>query len=206
MSKSFRLVSLLLAVLMVSVMVSGCRRPKLNLNLRDPLTGADGIPVGGGGMEFNALPPGASMGGLGAGAGGGDGWVPEGASMNTGDAASMAAKRVEGVVVYFGYDSAAVGPSEMPKIETIANHMKAHPDYAVTIEGHCDERGSDEYNRALGQQRAIVVRDLLCSLAIDGSRIETVSYGEERPVVPNATSEGEWQQNRRAEFLLGPMK
>jgi len=110
------------------------------------------------------------------------------------------------VVVYFGYDSAAVGPSEMPKIETIANHMKAHPDYAVTIEGHCDERGSDEYNRALGQQRAIVVRDLLCSLAIDGSRIETVSYGEERPVVPNATSEGEWQQNRRAEFLLGPMK
>jgi len=210
MSKNFRLVSRLLPLLVALALVGGCRRSKLNLNLRDTPGGAGGIPVGG--MEFNAFPPGGGpgfdggIGGAGGPGGGVGGWQATTDSMNVGDAASMAARRWEGVVVYFAYDSAAVGPSEMPKIETMANHLKQYTQYALTIEGHCDERGSDEYNRALGQQRAIVVRDLLISLGVGADRIETVSYGEDRPVVPNATNEGDHQKNRRAEFLLGPRR
>ncbi|MDX9979284.1 MAG: OmpA family protein [Lentisphaeria bacterium] len=216
MSKYCRLVSRLLPLLLAVALVGGCRRSKLNLNLRDTPGGAGGIPVGG--AEFDAFPPGGGAGGFGGGLGGADGlggaggaggaggWQSTAGSMNVGDAASMAARRWEGVVVYFAYDSAAVGPSEMPKIETMASHLKQYPDYALTIEGHCDERGSDEYNRALGQQRAIVVRDLLISLGVGADRIEEVSYGEDRPVVPNATGESDHQQNRRAEFLLGPLK
>lgn len=211
MSKYCRLVSRLLPLLLVVALVGGCRRSKLNLNLRDTPGGAGGIPVGG--VGFDAFPPGGGAGfdgGLGSGlggaggAGGPGGWQATSDSMNVGDAASMAARRWEGVVVYFAYDSAAVGPSEMPKIETMASHLKQYTQYALTIEGHCDERGSDEYNRALGQQRAIVVRDLLISLGVEANRIEEVSYGEDRPVVPNASSESDHQQNRRAEFLLGP--
>lgn len=199
MSKTFRLISLLLVMSAILVLDTGCRR-KLDLRFRESPTSGGSIPVDDG-VQFGALPGGGGL-GAGAGVGGaGDGWVSPETSMNTGDAASMAAKRWD-VVVYFAFDSAAIGPSEMPKVEALAEHLKAHPQYGVIVEGHCDDRGSDEYNRALGQQRAIVVRDLLCSMGVEPGRIETVSYGEERPAVPNATTESEWQKNRRAEFLF----
>lgn len=201
MSKHYRLVSRFLPLLLALALVSGCRRSKLNLNLRDsPGGGNGGIPVSG--AQFTPFPPGDGVDAFGPG-GVGD-WQATTDTMNLADAAALATRRWEGVVVYFAYDSAAVGPSEMPKVETLARHLKEYPQYALTIEGHCDERGSDEYNRALGQQRAIVVRDLLISLGVEAGRIDTVSYGEDRPVVPNATNEADHQQNRRAEFLLGP--
>jgi len=110
------------------------------------------------------------------------------------------------VKVYFAYDSAAIGPAERPKLETLAQHLQAHANYCAVIEGHCDERGSDEYNRALGETRALVVRDYLSTLGIDAARLETISYGEERPVVSHAKSESQHQQNRRAEFIIGIRK
>ncbi len=112
-------------------------------------------------------------------------------------------KRWADVVVYFAYDSSAIGPAERPKLETLAQHLKQYPNYAVVVEGHCDERGSDEYNRALGESRALSVRDYLTSLGIESSRIETVSYGEERLVVSGGATEAEHQKNRRAEFVIG---
>ncbi len=200
MSNPFRLLSLVLVMSAILVLDTGCRR-KLDLRFRgeSPTSGGN-IPVDG--VEFGTLPPGAELGtGVGGVGGAGTGWESTDTSMNTGDAASMSAKRWD-VVVYFAFDSAAIGPSEMPKVEALAEHLKTHAQYGVVVEGHCDDRGSDEYNRALGQQRAIVVRDLLCSMGVEPGRIETVSYGEERPAVPNATSEAEWQKNRRAEFLF----
>jgi len=112
-------------------------------------------------------------------------------------------ERWAAVVLYFAYDSAVIGEAERPKLETLAEHLSQHPNYSVVIEGHCDERGSDEYNRALGEARALVVRDYLESLGIDRARMETISYGEERPVVPNADSEAGHRKNRRAEFIIG---
>jgi peptidoglycan-associated lipoprotein len=152
-----------------------------------------------GGDVFPGDIPGADI-------GGGTGWQDSSQPLDTGVGVGQEPVRWTGAVVYFGYDSAAVGPSEMPKIEQVASHMLSHPNYRVIIEGHCDERGSDEYNRALGQQRAFVVRDLLLSKGIEEGRIETVSYGEEKPVVPNATDEAGHQKNRRAEFLFALMK
>ncbi|MBT4821473.1 MAG: OmpA family protein, partial [Lentisphaerae bacterium] len=107
------------------------------------------------------------------------------------------------VVVFFAYDSAAIGPAERPKLDGLGKHLLEHPTYSVVVEGHCDERGSDEYNRALGECRALVVRDYLISLGIEGTRLETISYGEERPRKVGAEGEGGHQENRRAEFVIG---
>jgi peptidoglycan-associated lipoprotein len=107
------------------------------------------------------------------------------------------------VVVYFAFDSAALGQAELPKLEALAGNLSQHPEYAVVVEGHCDDRGSDEYNRALGENRALVVRDHLISLGIGADRIETVSYGEEKPAVAGATDESQHARNRRAQFVIG---
>lgn len=110
------------------------------------------------------------------------------------------------VKVYFAYDSAALGPSERPKLETLSQHLMEHPQYSVVVEGHCDERGSDEYNRALGECRALVVRDYLITLGVAAARVETISYGEERPDIPDAVGEQQHRENRRAEFVIGIKK
>ncbi|MFW5996648.1 MAG: OmpA family protein [Lentisphaeria bacterium] len=105
-------------------------------------------------------------------------------------------------VVYFAFDRSHVGSSQRPKVETVADFLEDNQQYSVLIEGHCDERGSDEYNRALGERRALSVKDYLISLGIADDRIETVSYGEEKPAVQNADTAEEHAKNRRAEFVF----
>jgi peptidoglycan-associated lipoprotein len=102
--------------------------------------------------------------------------------------------------IHFDYDSARIPPSETPKLETVAVHLKSNPEKLV-IEGHCDERGTEEYNRALGERRAIAARDFLVSLGIDPSRITTVSYGEDRPAA-FGKDDSAMAQNRRCEFVV----
>jgi peptidoglycan-associated lipoprotein len=103
--------------------------------------------------------------------------------------------------VYFDFDSSAIKPGERPKIQTVATYLKANPRVAVRIEGHCDERGTIEYNRALGERRALAIREELVRLGITPDRISTVSYGEERPVDPGHNEEA-WRKNRRGEFVI----
>ena len=79
--------------------------------------------------------------------------------------------------------------------------MKKNPRWVVTIEGHCDERGTAEYNLALGERRANTARDYLVSLGIPAARVKTVSYGKEFPFDP-AHNEGAWAKNRRAHFVI----
>ncbi len=79
--------------------------------------------------------------------------------------------------------------------------LREYPGIQLRLEGHCDERGSNEYNLALGQRRAESVRRYLMSYGIDASRFATISYGEERPLV-DAQNEEAWAQNRRAEFMV----
>lgn len=106
-------------------------------------------------------------------------------------------------VVYFAFDSSAIGDSEKPKIEAVAEYMKANTEYVVVIEGNCDERGTAEYNRGLGERRALAVREYLVTLGAEDNKLETISYGSEKPAVPNATTEEQHAKNRRCEFVVG---
>ncbi len=101
--------------------------------------------------------------------------------------------------IYFATNSNAIVPSQRPKLDKIAAWMRANPTRSILIAGHCDERGTLEYNRALGERRAIAVRDYLIGLGIAGDRLNTFSYGEEKPAVPG-TGPAVWAQNRRAEI------
>jgi peptidoglycan-associated lipoprotein len=103
--------------------------------------------------------------------------------------------------VYFAFDSFDLTPSTQSALRQNADWLMEHRDLAVVVQGHCDERGTIEYNLALGGKRANTVRDYLENLGVDRSRIRVVTYGEERPA---STGHGEssWSQNRRAEFLL----
>lgn len=103
--------------------------------------------------------------------------------------------------VYFDFDSYAIKPSEIPKIEQVAGYMKSKGGVKLVVEGHCDERGSNEYNFSLGERRAQAVRAYLINLGVSAERIQTVSYGEERPV-DSGHNEEAWSRNRRAEFAL----
>lgn len=103
--------------------------------------------------------------------------------------------------VHFDFDSSAVKSSEKSKVAAVAEYMKGHPQDALEVDGHCDERGTEEYNRSLGERRALALREQLVNLGIAPALIDTVTYGKDRPVDPGH-DESAWKQNRRGEFLL----
>ena len=104
-------------------------------------------------------------------------------------------------IVYFDYDSDALKPQAIEALERNARWLRENPDVQVLIEGHCDERGTEEYNRALGERRALSVRDRVVELGVGADRIRTMSLGEDRPADPGF-SEDAYQANRRGEFVL----
>ncbi len=101
--------------------------------------------------------------------------------------------------VYFPYDAFTLSEAAMATLENNARLMKEHADVTYLVEGHCDERGTVEYNLALGEKRARVVQDYLVSLGVSAARLRLVSYGEERPFA-EGSDEAAWAQNRRAHF------
>ncbi len=103
--------------------------------------------------------------------------------------------------VYFYFDKATFNSSESSKIPAVIEFLKSHPDNNLLIEGHCDERGTEEYNRALGERRALALRELVVGAGISGERVTTISYGEDRPADPGH-DEAAWSKNRRGEFIL----
>ncbi|HXZ50055.1 MAG TPA: peptidoglycan-associated lipoprotein Pal, partial [Usitatibacter sp.] len=98
--------------------------------------------------------------------------------------------------VYFDFDSNVVKDEYRPLIEAHARYMTEHADARARIEGNCDERGSREYNLALGQRRAEAVKKIMTVLGVPDSHIETISFGEEKPVAPGH-DEASWAKNRR---------
>jgi peptidoglycan-associated lipoprotein len=105
-------------------------------------------------------------------------------------------------IVYFEFDRSSVKEGERSKVEAVAAYLKTAPaDNALLIEGHCDERGTEEYNRALGERRALALRDYLINLGIGAERIRTISYGKDKPV-DQGHDDTAWSKNRRGEFLL----
>jgi len=103
--------------------------------------------------------------------------------------------------VYFAFDASNLKDSELAKIEAVAQHLQANPTRVVMVEGNCDERGSNEYNLTLGELRAGSVRDYLLRLGIAAERVQTKSYGEEKPAVAGS-GESVWAKNRRGEFAI----
>ncbi len=100
-------------------------------------------------------------------------------------------------LVYFGYDRYDLTAGSREKLQSQATWLMEHPTVKITVEGHCDERGTREYNLALGDRRANSVKNYLVALGVDPSRIHTVSYGKERPAV-TGTGESAWSKNRRS--------
>ena len=103
--------------------------------------------------------------------------------------------------VYFGFDSTVVPQGELGKIDAVAQHLTAKTDRVVVIEGNCDERGSAEYNMSLGENRAIIIRNYLVQSGIAADRIQTRSYGAEKPAV-DGHDESAYAKNRRGEFAI----
>lgn len=99
--------------------------------------------------------------------------------------------------VFFGFDRSDITPEARRTLERQAEWLKRYPNVTVTIEGHCDERGTREYNLALGERRATAAKNVLVALGIPANRITTISYGKERPAVVGS-NESAWAQNRRA--------
>jgi peptidoglycan-associated lipoprotein len=166
-----------------------------------PYAGGAGGPgtgdiSGTGGLDAFGNPIGGSKGGFGPGAGGlpgrpGSEWTPiPGAKL---------------APVYFAFDQYSISSTEAPKIQAAADYMKQNPANGMIIEGNCDERGSAEYNMGLGERRALAVRDYMVKLGVPDNRMQTISYGSERPADPGH-SEQSWSKNRRGELVPAHMK
>ena len=103
--------------------------------------------------------------------------------------------------IQFNYDSAVLSAEAQKVLRRLVDWLRESPEKNVTIEGHCDERGTNEYNLALGDRRAQSTKAFLTSMGISADRLSTISYGEERPLDP-ASNESAWSKNRRAHFVI----
>ena len=130
----------------------------------------------------------------------GTGGVPL-ADMGTFDGMRMDTNAFAAATVFFDFDSSVVKSTEQEKISSVAQELKLQAKNALLIDGHCDERGTEEYNRALGERRALAIRDYLIGLGIAADRIRTRSWGENLPAALGS-DESAWRLNRRGEFIL----
>jgi peptidoglycan-associated lipoprotein len=105
------------------------------------------------------------------------------------------------VDIHFDYDESSLNDEARATLGQHAAWIKAHPGLKISVEGHCDERGTVEYNLALGDQRARAARDYLVSLGVEAGRLASISYGKERPL-DSGSGEAAWAKNRRAHFAV----
>ncbi len=171
--------------LLALVVLCGCAGPKLNLHGANKW-GPDPI---GSGQKLPPIPATA------------DGWNP-------GLQPPVEVEPVEKErwqPIYFAYDQSVVGDTERPKLDKICGFLKKNGTYHLLVEGHCDDRGSEEYNRALGERRALAVKNYLIDSGLSSNRLHTLSFGEEKPV-KEGISEETFRLNRRAELIVLPPK
>jgi len=170
------------AVLALALLAAGCSATGK--------TKSDGLDAGGPEIGQYGASSGGAYGAGGAGSAGG-----QYANASPDDAAGPLSKRV----IYFVYDSSEVQPEYLPVVNSHAGYLAAHPDKSLTLEGHADERGSPEYNIALGEQRAKAVAKLMKLQGVGDRQLQIVSFGEEKPQA-YGHDDSAWQQNRRVEI------
>jgi peptidoglycan-associated lipoprotein len=193
--KMTKLIYPLVFALAITMASTGCKRGAVKTT---PLPGSRSSQVGDIG-NGGTLPPGGAFdpnagGGVGTGGGATAGLADfEGMTM---DRAALAAN-----TIHFAFDSAAIKSSEKSNLEAVAAALKADASAKLLVEGYCDERGTEEYNRSLGERRALAAREALAKDGIDPSRVRTISYGKDKPADP-ANNEAAWSKNRRDEFVL----
>jgi peptidoglycan-associated lipoprotein len=178
----------MILALVAALSLVGCKKKPF------PPTGPTGSGAGKDGTATTTPPPitGSDIGGAGGGV------KIDGPGMRP-DVTSADLEKHEFPTVYFDYDSAKIKPAEMSKLKTVADALKGGSK-KLLIEGHCDERGTAEYNRALGERRAQAALAELKRMGIDASRLSTISFGKDRPVEP-AHDDSAWSRNRRCEFV-----
>jgi peptidoglycan-associated lipoprotein len=186
------MLSRLVLVLVFAGLVMGCETPSEDTGASSAGAGAGtgGVPSAG------SLPPGT--GGYGSGSGYGSGGFDQRALGAGGAAAQVAQQLVAtGDTVYFDFDSYALDGEAQATLDKQASLLLKSANVPVAVEGHCDERGTREYNLALGERRATAVKDYLVAYGVAPSRIRVVSYGKERPAVIGS-NEAAWAKNRRS--------
>jgi peptidoglycan-associated lipoprotein len=201
-----------MALVLAVAMVGCAKRPATTQATAPAPSGAAGMSSGSSGTgAATAAPSGAGAGGSsnlaapgGAGAGGGStaggGPVAAGAARPSPRDFVAVSDLAD---VYFDFDKYDIRPNDARTLDSNAQWLKRNPDHLLLIEGHCDERGTNEYNLALGERRAKSAMNYLVSQGVQASRITIISYGEERPVCTEK-NESCWSRNRRAHFLVKP--
>ncbi len=199
---------LLLLCVSAALVLSGCKSKTPPEDLQSvPEASVDPGNMGGGSGFGSGLD---STGGDGFGGAGADGQWQKGAGGNIGGAdadgwvlADPSGNRLGMPIIYFMYDSDVLVPKEADKLNKIAEYLEANPVLGLLIEGHCDQRGTDEYNRALGERRANAIRAYLANRGLADNRVKTISYGKDKPAV-EGSGEEVWRKNRRG--VPVPMK
>jgi peptidoglycan-associated lipoprotein len=199
--KRFTLIYALALGLIVALAGTGCKHGPKGLT---PIPGQKAAPTGPGASGFNTPPSGPTI-------PAGPSTVNESPLATTASGTELGNRDLyegrpvdreifKAYTVYFDFDRSTIKASEKPKLEAVADQMKkATADKDLLIDGHCDERGTEEYNRALGERRALALREYLVNLGISASRIQTKSWGKDKPVDPEH-NEAAWAKNRRGEF------
>ena len=191
--KSAKLLNLLVASLLLVTFATGCKKgpknitaiPRRDIELRNqgPGSNFDGNTLGNPNANSTTL--------------GNPTDIAE-AKEGVPDAEALAAQ-----TIYFDFDRSAIRASEQPKIDAVATYVKNNPNVKqIIVEGHCDERGTEEYNRSLGERRANAAREyLLQKHGLSSDKVTTVSFGEDRPASLERTEEG-YAKNRRGQFVV----
>jgi len=194
-----KLILPLMIALVAMLATTGCKKGFTKVT---PLPGQTSAPTGD--QAPTTLPPGDVLpGGPGVGTGAGPSGPGQLATTSDWDPNNCTQDRaaLADQTVYFAFDSAAVLSKEQNKLIIVSEKLKSDPSAKLLIEGHCDERGTEEYNRALGERRALALREALAAAGIDSNNVRTISYGKDKPADPGH-DEAAWSKNRRGEFIL----
>jgi peptidoglycan-associated lipoprotein len=191
--KAIKLTYVLAAVLALAVIGTGCqKRPGLITPLKDPTTHIRPGDIGD--VPPIAIDDGSGGQGLGT-PQNPEGWMNDPSQYNE-DPTALAAH-----TVHFAYDSSVIKSDESANVEAAANYVKNDANVGLRIDGHCDERGTEGYNDALGERRAAALRDAVIALGADRNRVITQSWGERKPAA-QGQDESAYAQNRRGEFIV----